>query len=167
MESQFLPAEMSRELMPVALQNDDYYVGNDEYVVREMQVREEIIALAESMEPWEGKLAKLYASGKSLREIGKTLKKRPSDLAKAVKQLSILRLVHYWQALEVLRDGPNEILRKHMLWRIAKDNEKPDPKEAIKAVAELNKMAAPKGGGSGTFNIIINNAVLPRGPLDG
>jgi len=55
-----------------------------------------------------------------------------------------------------------------MLWRIAIDNEKTDPKEATKAIAEMNRMEAEKNGKTRpNIEIIINNEMLPRTSLDG
>ena len=165
---ELISADMKPELMPDALQNDVYYVGNDRFVQQEMKVKAEILDLQQSVEPWEARLAQLYAAGTSKREIGKQLKKTGRMMANALDTLPVQTLVHHWQHLAVLRDGPNEIVRKQMLWRIAVDNEKADPKETTKALAELNRMAAPKGGAPGqTLNIIISNQVLKKGPLDG
>lgn len=168
MDSELIPSEMTRDLMPESLKNNKYYVGNDVHIKNEMAVREEIIEMQKDVDPIQAAVAKLYAHGQSLANIAKTLRISAAKLKVAVKHPSVVRLIHHWQSLEVLRDGPNEIQRKQMLWRIAVDNEHQDPKEARAALAELNKMAAPKGGAAtGTFNIVINNDSLPRGPLDG
>lgn len=166
--AQLVPAEIDPNYVPEALRNSVYYVGNDESVQLEMAVKAEILDLQKDLDPWEAKAAKMFAAGQSIRAIARDLNKRQGIVSEALDKVSVMKLVHHWQHLEVLRDGPNEILRKQMLWRIAVDNERKDPKEATKALAELNKMAAPKHGavGGNTVNIVISHATLQKGALD-
>lgn len=167
MSKEIITAEVNRSHLPEALVNDDYYVLNDRHVQQEMAVREEIAALQSEMEPWEGVFARRYAQGESIRELAKELKKTSRTLSDASNRAPVVRLIHYWQHLAVLQAGPNQLLRKQMLWRLAVDNEKVDPKEATKALAELNRMDdALKTKGLGNIKIIINNASLKRGELD-
>lgn len=75
-----------------------------------------------------------------------------------------------------LLEGPNEALRRNMLWRIAVKEEEPDPKTSIKAIEALNKMhfqnhqiKNPDAGGNQPppqVTININQDILPKGPLD-
>lgn len=163
-----MPQVMSRETMPETLRNNDYYVGNDVFVQLAAQTNDEIIALTTGWEPWIKTAAQMASQRKSVREIARTLHKSQSKVSTTLKTAAVQQVVFFYQHLEVLKDGPNENLRKQMLWRIAVDNEKTDPKEATKALAELNRMTQAKGPGGGqTFNIVISNQVLQRGPLDG
>lgn len=165
--TQLVPADIDPNFVPEVLRKSVYYSGNDESIQLEMAVKSEIMDLQKDLEPWEARAAKMFAYGSSVRTIAKEMGKRQANIAEALDKLSVMRLVHHWQHLEVLRDGPNEALRKQMLWRIAVDNERSDPKEATKALAELNKMAAPKHKGAGnTVNIVITHANLQKGPLD-
>lgn len=166
--TQLIPADINPDFMPEALRNSSYYVGNDESVQLEMAVKAEILDLQKDMEPWEAAIAKRYAMGTSIRALAKDMNRAQREISAVLDKLSVMKLVHHWQHLEVLRDGPNEIQRKQMLWRIAVDNERKDPKEATKALAELNKMAAPKGGhaSGNTVNIVITHATLQKGALD-
>jgi hypothetical protein len=79
----------------------------------------------------------------------------------------LLALLAYYQ--EAI-DGPNEALRRNMLWRVAAKNEDKAPKVAISAVAELNKMDnigkdAIANLTTGDVSITINQQLI-RGALD-
>lgn len=165
--TKLIPAEIDPNLMPEALRNSAYYSGNDESVQLEMAVKHEILELQKDLAPWQAEIAKRYAKGASIRALAREMNRTQREISQLLDRISVQKLVHHWQHLEVLRDGPNEIQRRHMLWRIAVDNERKDPKEATKALAELNRMAAPKQGGTGnTINIVITHANLQRGALD-
>lgn len=168
MSTELIITEINPELTPRDLVNDAYYIGNDHFIKQQIAVNQEIQEHIQEMEPLESKVAKLYSQGKAIGQIAKEVGKRRQAIDEIVKTMPVKHLVHLYQCLELHRDGPNEIVRKQMLWRIAVNNQEIDPKESIKALAELNKMAAPKGGtAGGAVQIIINNAVMPRGALDG
>ena len=168
MAAELVPHEIDRDLMPECLSEDEYYVLNDHFVRQEIKVKEEITLAAQSFEPWINEFARRYAAGETINSLVKPLKKNRADLNRLLDKAPFVRLVHLWQHLNVMMQGPNEIVRKQMLWRIAVDNEKGDPKEATKAIAELNRMEQSARGLNGnSINIIINNEVLPRGALDG
>lgn len=164
-KKEIILSEASREMIPEAIRADDYYAANDQSVQQEYRIKEEIAALAQDMEPWQVQVARLYARGESQNSIAKHLKKAQESISKALKTLPVQQLTHYYVHLQIYQDGPNEALRKKMLWRIAVDNEKADPKESIKALAELNRMVQ-NNRSSGGFNIVINGVNLAKGPLD-
>lgn len=164
---ELMPTEVIPDYIPEALQNDGYYFINDECMQRAMEVKQEIIDLKSQLDPWIAKAAELRAKGQSFKTIGTALKRREQSVSKALATVLCQKLIHFYQHLDVLFDGPNEFQRKQMLWRVAVDNERMAPKEAIKAIAELNKMTAPSKGGAPNINIVISNNVLQKGPLDG
>lgn len=130
----------------------------------------EILCMAANMEPWMAKMARLYADGGSVDGIRKTLKRSQRLVRATLENIGVQQLINAYQHLDQVRDGPNELDRKMMLWQLAVDNQhrKDGAGDAIRAIAELNKMTADKGLGSAgtTLNIIINNEVLKAGPLD-
>jgi hypothetical protein len=162
-------SEINRELMPESLRNSVYYVANDESVQLEMAVKEEIANMNKDVYVWEAKMAKLYAEGKSVQTIAKMTRRSQRSIKESLNSLRVQQIIHAWQHLDLLQDGPNELLRRQMLWRIAVDNEKMNPKESTKALAELNKMAGVNqghGNGGPTINLVISSDVLKRGALD-
>lgn len=169
MENTLITDEIKRDLMPDTLQNDVYYVANDKFVQRQLTVTDEIAELARQMVPWKAQLSRLMAEGDNQAQCAKKLKKSQKLVGKAQDEAPVVRLISYWQHLSWLQDGPNELQRKNMLWRIAVDNEIEDPDVARKSISELNNMANPKNGSNGgqVIQIVINNEVLERGVLDG
>ena len=164
-KKEIILSEASREMMPETLCADDYYVANDHYVQQEWRLKKEIADYAAEFEPWEIESAKRHASGENNAQIGRALGKSRNTISAALKHPRLQKLVHFYVHLRIYQDGPNELLRRNMLWRIAAANEKTDPKEATKALAELNRMAQSHRGGGG-FNIVINGMELKKGPLD-
>jgi hypothetical protein len=158
-------SEASQEMIPDTLRADGYYAGNDEFVQREFELKKEIADYAKEFEPWQVEVARRYANGEPFTAIAQSLKKSPTTVSKAVKEPALEKLVHFFLHLRIYQDGPNDLLRRNMLWRIAVKNETTDPKEATKALAELNRMAQGNRGGGG-FNIVINGVNLQKGPLD-
>ncbi len=153
--------------LPEPLANDDYYVLNDHFLQKEIEVRNLIAEKAKELVPWEAEFARRYANGETINALYKAFNKTQKTLKKVTERMDFMELVHSWQHLKILQDGPNENVRKQMLWRIAVDNQKCDPKEAIKAIAEMNRMADSKRGiGGNKIEIVINNELMPRGALD-
>jgi hypothetical protein len=154
--------------IPPTLENSVYYPGNDPFLQVQNQVESEIVDLSLCMEPVDVEIAKRAVKGESNRAIAKAMKKAQKTVQKIRQKPAVIQLESYLNALKMLREGPGDELRKNMLWRIAVDNEKEDPKEATKALAEINKMTGPKGGAHGVsqINIVIQAEGLTRGPLD-
>jgi hypothetical protein len=88
-------------------------------------------------------------------------------VVEALRKPALEQLIHYFVHLAIVQDGPNRLLRRNMLWRIAVDNEKTDPKESIKALAEMNRMEQGLRQ-TGGFTVVINGVDLSkRGAIDG
>jgi hypothetical protein len=160
-------SEASREMMPETLRASDYYVGNDQSVQEEFALKQEIAEFAKGFEPWEVEIAKRSARGESQHAVGKAIGKRHSTVVEALRKPALEQLIHYFVHLAIVQDGPNRLLRRNMLWRIAVDNEKTDPKESIKALAEMNRMEQGLRQ-TGGFTVVINGVDLSkRGAIDG
>jgi len=164
-DKELILSEVDPELIPTALSVNDYYVLNDQFVQDEIAAKKEIAKYALTLEPWEVLLAKRVSEGANLDKVAKEVGKRRVDVAARAKHPSVERLVHQYLALRAHQDGPNELLRRNMLWRIAVKNETTDPKESIKAIAELNRMAQARKAPTG-FKIVINGVSLEPGALD-
>lgn len=160
--------DIAPNTVPSALADDRYYVGNSECARKEMDIKAEIYELAKDMDALEVEFCRRFAVGETIKSLAKSLKKDGKYLSKLTDQAQIVRLVGYFRHLNIYMEGPNQLVRRNMLYRIAVDNEKIDPKETIKAISELNKMdQSARGVGSGDINIVINNETMPRGALDG
>lgn len=167
-KQEILPAAVSQEFLPETLQNSAHYVGNDEFVQQVRETHAEIIALAETLEPWQAKVAEMSArKGTSLRELSRSLKKQQGMVSAFMNSIPGRTLYSYYKHLDLLVSGRNALMRQQMLERIAVENEKTNPNIALKALAEINRMSQDAKGRAGqTFNIVISNNVLQKGPLD-
>jgi len=123
------------------------------------------------MRPLHTDIVKRHHAGQQNIQIAEDLNITPQTVSNIVngdkgKRLRAL-LAHYEYAIE----GPNEAQRRNALWRIALDNEEDEPKTAISAIAELNRMTLAdytqkQTNAPQTTTIIINQNILPKGPLD-
>lgn len=148
--------------------DDKYLPQNASLNKRVSRVQQDILTIAEGMETWKLEFARRYASGDSQNKIAKDMKKSPKTLKNFLQTAPAQMLVQYYKLLLDVESGPSEAVRKNMLYEIAVDNQESDPKEATKAIAELNKMDSDKGQGGGLGNITINIVdSLSKGTLDG
>lgn len=155
--------------IPEELQGEVYHPGNDHHARIQKAVEDEIMNAIKGMDRTHIKIAEMRVEGISNRDIAKKLRKSQGTIGKIRKLPAVIRLESYLNEYKRFKNGPGLELLEKMLWRIAVDNEKKDPKESIKAIGEIAKMKAPKGGhvGGAQINIIIQHAALERGPLDG
>lgn len=164
--------------LPDAVLVDKYHPHGDAFTTNLRNIQRAIVTASSKMRPKHVEVVKLYHTGihKSLTKIADHSKLHPSTVRKIVQSpdgLALLTLLrHYAAALE----GPRVSQRKHILWRIAVDNEEDNPRIAIAAVAELNRMdmvqhqieSTPNPNGPAPMvNITINQDQLPRTTLDG
>lgn len=164
-KKEIILSEASTKMIPEAIGADVYYAVNDFSVQQEHRLKQEIYDYAKEFEPWQIESARLRSHGETFASIAKTLGKSRQDISNALKEPALDKLFNFFIHLRIYQDGPNEQLRRNMLWRIAVDNEKKDPKESRGALAELNRMSQGHRG-SGGFNIVINGVELKKGPLD-
>ncbi len=155
------------ELMTQDPSDDKYLPQNASINKRVSRVKDDIVHIAEGMDPWMVEFARRYGGGEPKTRVARDLKKADKTIKKFLDSAKGQLLVQYFKLLLDVESGPSEAVRKNMLYEIAVDNQKEDPKEATKAIAELNKMDASKqtndtGGG---INIIIVDS-LQRGALD-
>ncbi len=113
----------------------------DAFMKSVKQLQQAIVGVAALLKPKQVVAVKLHHSGVTnvaaanqlgvaALTIGHWLR-----LPDAVRLLSLLH--HYHTAME----GPNEALRRNMLWRIAARLEEDEPRVAILALTEINRMA--------------------------
>ena len=157
----------SVELITPNEKDDKYLPQNSSFEKRVGRIQADILHIAEGMEPWKLEFSRRYASGESRNKLCKELHKADRTLKTFLATAPAQMLVQYYKLLLDVEAGPTEGIRKNMLYEIAIDNQKLDPKEATKALAELNKMDANKNQGGGVGNITINIIdSLTKGPLD-
>jgi hypothetical protein len=157
-------------LLPGDMANNVNHPAADRYIQHLREVQKAIVAQSLNMDRRLVLAAKLRHRGISFEDMTKEVGRSPSWCGKHVQtepaQRLIALLAYYQEAL----DGPQESQRKAALWRIEVANEEINPKVAISAIAELNKMEAPGKEAlgaliGGDLNIIVNNNLTP-GALD-
>lgn len=154
-------------LMTQDEKDDKYLPQNASLNKRVGRVQQDILTIAEGMDPWQIEFSRRYANGEAKTKIAKDMKKADKTINKFLETTKAQLLVQYYKLLVDVESGPSEAVRKNMLYEIAVDNQKLDPKEATKAIAELNKMDSNKNQGSGVGNITINIVdSLSKGALD-
>ena len=168
MDNELEVISFERVLTPSLVVDDIYYPDNEYSKKKECALKEQIASIAAEMEPWEVEVARRYAYGETVNALIKSLKKNSAKITACLNTHKTQEIIALWRSVIIYQQGPNEAQRKNMLWRIAIDNEKTDPKEATKAMAEMNRMEAEKNGKTRpNIEIIINNEMLPRTSLDG
>lgn len=161
--TEYLPAD---ELL------DKAHPANSAYLQSIDRLKRAIVQASSDMYPLHVRIAKESQNGHSYSEIGRRLDIHPTTVSNTLKKPKTKRLVELLGYLRMAQDGPQEAQRKHFLWRIALDNQTVDPRVAIAATAEINRMNHNRelfdsgNAGSGKVEIVINGGLLPRTELD-
>jgi len=149
---------------PVAPLNTPY---NQVYEQRIAEYEAAMIDVAKNLEPWQLEAVGLRFQDNSTKSIRDTVKKRLSKVSAFLDSPECRLLLRLKKEKDDFIEGPSIGVRKHWLATIAENNLFTEPKEASRAISELNKMDKNvEGGGGQTLNITINS-VLQKGSLDG
>ncbi len=164
------------------LQNPDDFLdrthpANDQYMLAIEHVQRQIMHQQGLLRSKQVNILKTIFTGENYTTTAKVHSTSPQTVSKLVSSTNGQRLLNLLNYHLKLLEGPNESLRRNVLWRIAVREEEIDPKTTIKAIAELNKMhyqskqldQALQGGGqiaAPTVIININQDVMPKGKLD-
>ena len=149
---------------------DEHHPSSDQYMRGLRETQQAIVNQSLTMKKAEVMAAKLYHRGMNFTEIALDIGKSAPWVSKIVKTSPCQRLIGLLAYYQEAIDGPIEAQRKAMLWRISQNTEAKQPKVAISALAELNKMdnigkEALANTTSGDINITINQQ-LSRTSLD-
>ena len=162
----------SRRIPKELVGNDPYHPAADLYMKNLTAIQKAIVDQSLNMKKDIVMAAKLHHRGLSYAGIGAEVKRTPTWVAKYIKtddaQRLIALLAYYQEAI----DGPTESARRAGLARIWHKNEDKQPKVALSAIAELNKMdnigkEAQIAAGIGNNVTVVINTQLGRTELDG
>ena len=155
---------------------DRAHPENDQYMQAIERIQRKIMHASRLLRTKQVNIIKDVFTGKNFTEVAAINSCTPITVSRLVHSTAGQRLLDLLQYHIKLLEGPNEALRRNMLWRIAAKEELTDPKTSIKAISELNKMhfqseqlRNPAAGGQQPqqqVTININQQVLPRGALD-
>jgi len=162
-----LPAEFQE------IEYDEFHPSNDEHNRRQENVRQAIYAHQKMMAPKHVQVARQYFAGVKGVTIAENLNISPNTVSKMLHRddtQKLLGMLNYYQAA---KDGMSIEHRRAILNRIAVRNEEEQPKVAMLAISEMNKMdvnahnAEIGKGGPTQVSIIINQSHMPKTVLDG
>ena len=156
---------------------DRHHPENDGYMKAITHVQGKIMYLTTMLRTKQVNILKSVFSGENYTQTGKRHGACPATVSRLVKSNYGQQLLNMLQYHRQLLEGPNEAMRRNMLWRIAQKSEKFEKRVSIKAISELNKMHFqqaqidnPNVGGqqqvTQTTIINIDQTLMPRGKLD-
>lgn len=162
------------ELLPPEALLDSNNPANDNYLREIAMLKRLIVSESKKLKPKHVEMVKKHHLNKTNVLIAEELGVAAGTVGKALKQKPALKLLALLRHLALMMDGPREGQRRNFLWRIAMRNELEDPRTAIAAVAEINKMThqdkqlelGSAGLGGNVVQVVINNEQFPRGILD-
>lgn len=158
------------ELLPAEYLVDPYSPVGDKFFQRLELLRKQIVAAsADLVRDKHIEVVKLHFIGRSRAEICEETGYVSGTVGQILKRDDARRLLNLMRLLSLTESGPTEMQRKDLLWRIAVDNEKKDGRLAVAAIGEINRMEGTGsviGGDGKVLQVIVQNNVLAKGPLD-
>jgi hypothetical protein len=156
--------------LPEEVENDPYHPQNTSFEAGQRRIIRAIEHHTTKLQPKQVEIAKQAHIGKKIKDIALAVNQAPQTVSITLKKPKVRYLLNLLERLKYHRDGASDIHRRQMLWEMAVDNQHDDPRTAIAALQELNKMAGtyPNSNESNpNINITINADQLPRTVLDG
>ena len=165
---------LDTDMLPPELLLDTTHPSNDQYVKDSQSIRRLITSISAKLPAKTIQICKLVHQGTPNQEIARRLSLTPTTISKhknAPDSKKLLAAMSYYASHTA---GPHLGLRINMLWRIAQKNEIPNPRVAISALSEINKveiafkqMTSDTTNGNGNQPlVVINQTALPRTTLD-
>lgn len=155
---------------------DRAHPENDQYMQGVEHIQRQIMHQTTLLRSKQVQILKSVFAGNNFIETGRLHGTAATTVSRLVKSENGQRLLNLLQYHLKLIEGPNEAQRRNMLWRMAQADEKLDPKTAIKALAELNKMhyqtkqldqaLTTPNAPAAQVHIHIDQNLMPRGNLD-
>ena len=160
--------EIDSQLLPAEFLVDPYSPVGDRFYKRLNILKLKIVAAsADLVRDRHIEVVKFHFVGRSRDEICELTGYGKGTVGQILKREDACRLLNLMRLLSLTESGPTEMQRKDLLWRIAVDSEKMEPRVAIAAIGEINRMEMGGGvDGGGNLTVIVQNNVLGKGPLD-
>jgi predicted transcriptional regulator len=153
---------------PVSEMIDQYHPMNSEFHKQSDAIKNSMVDLQMEMSNRDVQAVKLASKGLIQKQIADEIGVCSITVSKLMKQEKSIELLSLIRHLSALHEGPTAEHRKRVLWEITVENKLGEPKTAISAIAEMNKMdGIGKEKADTNINIQINADMFPRGALDG
>lgn len=127
------------ELEPEYEEDDFYEPMSDRHALAVQFLEDKLMRIGYRMRgPWK-ETCRLHATGLSNTAVAKKQGLGLQTIGKTLRRPDCQKYLAALQARTAYLDGPTIKARIHMLWRIAQDNEKHNPRASISAVDTINK----------------------------
>lgn len=154
------------EYIDPSFQLDPYHPANESYFRTEQALKRAIVDQSLKCRQRHVEIAKLRVRGLNIADIAEQASCHPQTVGHILKRPEVKELIELLHHLSLHLEGPSIELRKRKLWEMAIDNQQDEPKTAISAIQEMNRMdGVGKDVKDSKIEITINNQ-LGRGPLD-
>ncbi len=147
---------------------DPHHPHNQKFFNTQQRLQRLLVAIQAKMTPKHVEIVKLHHRSLSAKEIADRVGRKHLTIYSVLKRPDAQELLEYLRYYDGHMDGPSVQHRKSWINDIIVDNIEDDPRVALSAIAELNKMdGVYQKDEAPQINITINQTDLPRGVLDG
>lgn len=154
------------------VEENPYHPHNDAYHKEIKHLQNIIMVTQREMRPQHVAVAKMHFAGRANVDIAKELDYTPNTISNILHREDVQKLLTLLNYVDAAMSGPTSAHRRAVLTRIMVDNENKNPKIALQAIAEMNKMdmnqhAIDTGDlGHQPTQVIINQNYFPKTALD-
>ena len=138
---------------------DEHHPHNTGFFRQLNSIKRAMVTAQSHMKQKHVEIIKQASLGTRNKDIAEELGVHAATVGKVIRSEQGKELLTLIRHLSALNEGPSSEQRKRTLWEIVVDNQDDEPKTAIAAIAEMNKM-----DGIGKE---INATLFPKGALDG
>lgn len=128
------------EYIPPELALDEYNPENQDFHQKTRRFKQLMVMQQAKCRPHHVQVAKQHHLGKRNSEIAHDLSLHPATVASILKRKEVIHLIDLLRLYGGHMSGPTMDHKRHILWRIAVDNEQADPKTTMQAIDQMNKM---------------------------
>lgn len=155
------------EALPPEATLDKYHPNNHDFFRQCESIKRMMVAQAREMKATHVQVAKLLVKGAPHKDIAEQINVVPATVSQIKAREDVQKLIALVHHMNALYEGPTMEHRKRMLYEIALDMQRAEPKTSISAIQEMNRMdGVGKDNKDTTITLNINNELFPRTALD-
>lgn len=155
------------QYLPPEVQMDEYHPANQQFFKDLKALERALVDISQQLGHRHTQIVKMRHKGMRPTDIAEEIGVTATTVSVVTKKPLAQRMLALLEHLSQHRDGPNIDQRKRTLWEIVVDNQETDPKTAIAALQEMNKMdGVGKDRVDSKIEVTINQNLMPRGALD-
>ncbi len=119
---------------------DEYNPENHDFHQKKRRFKQLMVVQQAKCRPHHVQVAKLHHLGKRNGEIANELNLHPATVTSILKRPEVKHLVDLIRLYGGHMSGPTLDHKRRILWEITIDNKETDPKTAMQAIDQMNKM---------------------------